>query len=109
MIKLSMGRKTPFYPTMGSGTSCPSNSRMENGKCVPKSTTPNSGVAKQTLTLAIKKQPMTMPTPAASRKSYTPPSAPSKGGSGQSANVSTKSISYKPATKKKLVLGGMRF
>ena len=92
MAKISMNRKTPFYPNLGSGFVCPAGTEKENGTCVRKPTT-------------IKPAYVHVPTKAT--------------GSSQSAAANLKldtqrktyTSTSKPAssTKKKLVLGGMRF
>ena len=93
MAKISMNRKTPFYPNLGSGFVCPAGTEKENGTCVRKPTT-------------IKPAYVHVPTKATG-SSYTPPSVPR--GNHQEAKVNPGTSKPASSTKKKLVLGGMRF
>lgn len=84
MAKISMGRKTSFYPNLGSGFVCPAGTKKENGTCVRKPTT--------------------------IKPAYVRPDVPTKAtGSSQGARINPSTSKPAPSTKKKLVLGGMRF
>ena len=106
MAKLSMSRKTPFYPTMGSGFVCPAGTEKKNGTCVRKPTTSKPAYVPTKATGSSQSAAAHLQL-ATQRKTYTPPSVPIGNHQGEKVNLGTS----KPAssTKKKLVLGGMRF
>lgn len=110
MAKISMGRKTPFYPNLGSGFVCPAGTEKENGTCVRKPTTIKPAYVRPdvpTKATGSSQSAAAHLQLATQRKTYTPPSVPR--GNHQEAKVNPGTSKPAPSTKKKLVLGGMRF
>ena len=110
MAKISMGRKTPFYPNLGSGFVCPAGTEKENGTCVRKPTTIKPAYVRPdvpTKATGSSQSAAAHLQLATQRKTYTPPSVPR--GNHQEAKVNPGTSKPASSTKKKLVLGGMRF
>jgi len=74
-----MGRKTPFYPNLGSGFVCPAGTEKENGTCVRKPTTSKPDYVRPdvpTKATGSSQSAAAHLQLATQRKTYTPPSVP---------------------------------